>query len=327
MSRRSNRGDFFEDGIIIDPISDIYCPKCKSNQSYEHLCVECENGNYPFESLFALGYYLPRWSRKKDTQISPEYLKNRMGNINPRYLFSELIIHAKGKSKIGKPKKDQIYQFLTRGFANKLKSKYLNVLKEVDFLVHVPKPNEHTTLYYHNHAISYTKFLSKELNIPFERYMLKCMDYNRPISIEYNEEKIIDSTIMIVDDTFTKGNTKGPISKLLVDNGARKVYIGVIGRTMDMYAYYSKKPVTLKPFEPIEPQIVIRKKQNEKNLVTLSTDNIHNALTYEWQPVETLALKLKIKDKWDVRFLKIKLKELLRKGNCICNDNGFWKRI
>jgi len=48
---------------------------------------------------------------------------------------------------------------------------------------------------------------------------------------------------MIVDDIYTKGDIKGAISELLIKQGAKQVYIGVIGRTVDLYGSSYKDPV------------------------------------------------------------------------------------
>lgn len=235
-------------GILYYPISENCCPKCKTNQRGIFLCDKCKRNMYPFKTVFALGYYYPRWARQSSTQISPDYFKNRLGNINPRYLFSELLIHAKGRSKVSTEKKNLIYDYLVKSLANKLITQFPNIIEKIDFLVHVPKKNENKSLYYNNHAIYYSKFLSQELNIPFERYMLVSKGDHKPIEIEFNAEKIDGSRIMIVDDIFRKGNQKGPLSKLLIDNKAKEVYIGVIGKTIDLNNYYNIDPIKMKPY-------------------------------------------------------------------------------
>ena len=236
--------EILKKGILIDLISEKCCPKCKCNQNNNTLCDKCKKNNYPFETLFALGYYYPRWGRKRDTQISPDFIKNRLMNVNPKYLFSELILRAKGRSKTSAADKNLIYNFLTKGLANKLKDKYPAIIDKIDFIVHVPKMNENKNLKYNNHAISYAKYLSEELEFPFERYMLVSKDWKSQIfEIGINAEKIKGSKIMIVDDIYTKGDIKGAISELLIKQGAKKAYIGVIGRTVDLHGSSYKDPV------------------------------------------------------------------------------------
>jgi len=235
--------EILKNGIFIDLISEKCCPKCKCIQNDNTLCDKCKKNNYPFKTLFALGYYYPRWGRKKDTQISPDSIKNRLRNVNPKYLFSELILRAKGRSKTSALDKNLIYNFLTKGLADKLKDKYPAIIDKIDFIVHVPKMNENKNLKYNNHSISYAKYLSEELGFPFERYMLVSKDWNKMFEIGINAEKIKGSTIMIVDDIYTNGDTKGPISELLTKQGAKDVYIGVIGRTVDLYGSSYQDPV------------------------------------------------------------------------------------
>lgn len=236
---------FLYSGILVYPISDLCCPKCKVNQSHSELCPNCEKKKYKFKELFALGYYIPRW-RRPNTQIRPEIFKNRLGNINSKFLFSELIIYAKGQKKVSKILKNLVYEFFTQCLTQKLQKQFKNISEKVNFLVHVPKENENYNLRYDNHSIYYASYLSKALKIPFERYILQYEAYNKPISIFHNEEKIYNSNIMIIDDVYTNGDTKGPISNLLMEYGAKNVYIGVIGRNINKNYYCSSKPIELK---------------------------------------------------------------------------------
>ncbi len=67
-----------------------------------------------------------------------------------------------------------------------------------------------------------------------------------------------------------------------------------------------KPKPSVSPPKPIQTQLPV-----------ITTDNIMDVLTNEWQTIKHLIFKLRIKDMMDARFLQIKLKELERKGKVI----------
>ena len=89
----------------------------------------------------------------------------------------------------------------------------------------------------------------------------------------------------------------------------------------------SEKVVAKKPqVKPTVAQVPVKSKpkpkiskpeQTQTTLPVITTDNILETLSDEWQTIKHLIFKLKIKDMMDARYLQLKLKELERKGQVL----------
>ncbi len=67
-----------------------------------------------------------------------------------------------------------------------------------------------------------------------------------------------------------------------------------------------------------KPKLKISKPEpTQTTLPVITTDNILETLSDEWQTIKHLIFKLKIKDMMDARYLQLKLKELERKGQVL----------
>ncbi|MFX1301921.1 MAG: DNA topoisomerase VI subunit B [Promethearchaeota archaeon] len=75
-----------------------------------------------------------------------------------------------------------------------------------------------------------------------------------------------------------------------------------------------KAPIEAIPKETTLIQKPKPLKQKQTTLPIITTENILNVLSKEWQTIKHLIFKLKIKDMMDARYLQLKLKELERKG-------------
>jgi len=74
--------------------------------------------------------------------------------------------------------------------------------------------------------------MSNELDKPFNQNLVIQKIPDQPIfEISNKCDDLKGSVAMIVDDVYTKGLTKGPIARKLIEKGAFAVYIGVFGRT------------------------------------------------------------------------------------------------
>lgn len=241
--RYENGRIYLDNNVFVDLISRDYCPKCKQMSERNQLCYDCKNNYYSFDSVLAFGYYIGRWYNLTDAFIVPErkqWIYYLLEETNPKYRFCKLINDAKKRNTVKTIKeKKKIINTLCKGFAWKL-IRYDNlIINTIDFLVHVPKSDEDfngSEPNVFNHGFYYAYYLSEELNIPFladliienEGYSGK--NINR-FNISHNPQRIQGKNVMIVDDVSTNSNTKEPIAQLLRNNGAIKVFIGVMGRT------------------------------------------------------------------------------------------------
>ena len=61
--------------------------------------------------------------------------------------------------------------------------------------------------------------------------------------------------------------------------------------------------------------------------VTLTSENILNAITNEWKSLESIIPNFLIKDRWDLKFVMLKLREFERKELIISKDGKQWKKV
>lgn len=241
--RYENGRIYLDNDVFVDLINRDYCPKCKQIDENSQLCYDCIINTYSFDSVLALGYYIGRWYKHTDAFTVPEvkeWTQYLMEETNPIYRFCKLINDAKKKNTVKTiNEKKNIINTLCKGFAWKLRRYDNLIINTIDFLVHVPKSDEDfngSEPNIFNHGFYYAYYLSEELNIPFladliienEGYSWKKI--NR-FNISHNPQRIQGKNVIIIDDVYTNSNTKEPIAHLLRNNGAIKVYIGVMGRT------------------------------------------------------------------------------------------------
>ena len=67
-------------------------------------------------------------------------------------------------------------------------------------------------------------------------------------------------------------------------------------------------------FESIPNPTTLKPKSNQTEVPIITTERIMSVLSSEWQPLEILIFKLKVQEKIDARYIRVKLKELERKG-------------
>lgn len=240
MVNEQNGEIILDNAVRVTPIINYFCKKCKKNLSRNQFCFDC--GSFMYEIIINLGYYTPRWYYQDDAFLDPSIRwTSGLQNVNPKYKFCKLINDAKTRhTENTVPDKKYLISLLCNGFIWKVKNDYSWILNEIDLIIHVPKKNENPqkdekdrTLF--NHGYYYALLIANGLGITFDQKIIKEDDdsgkNNRSFSI-INLNKIQNKNLMIVDDVYTNGHTKGRISSLLMENGASKVYIGVIARTI-----------------------------------------------------------------------------------------------
>ena len=114
------------------------------------------------------------------------------------------------------------------------------IVSIIDIIVHIPKKDENPERdelewKYFNQGYYYAEYCSKELGIPFNNKLIYEYEVSEKgdrkfwISSNFN---VRNKKILIIDDTYTRGDIKGAISDDLTEEGASQVYIGVIGRSI-----------------------------------------------------------------------------------------------
>ncbi len=86
----------------------------------------------------------------------------------------------------------------------------------------------------------------------------------------------------------------------------------VVAKMPQVKPTVAQVPVKSKP----KPKIS-KPEPTQTTLPVITTDNILETLSNEWQTIKHLIFKLKIKDMMDARYLQLKLKELERKGQVL----------
>jgi len=240
MVNEQNGEIILDNSVRVTPIINYFCKKCKKNLPRNQSCFDC--GSLKYEVIINLGYYTPRWFKQKDAFLDPSIRKTSdLQKVNPKYRFCKLINDAKERyTENTVSDKKSLIKLLCNGFIWKVKKYDSWILKGIDFIIHVPKKNENpqkdeTDRSLFNHGYYYALFIADGLGITFNQKILKedkeSRKSNRLFSI-INLNKIQNKNIMIIDDVYTNGHTKGRISSLLMKMGANKVYIGVIARTI-----------------------------------------------------------------------------------------------
>lgn len=229
-----------DNGVHITPIFDYFCNKCKKNLTKNQSCDDCSSLQYEF--IINLGYYTPRWYYKNDAFIDPSIRKtNDLQKINPKYRFCKLINDAKARYTENTIKdKKRIIEILCNGCIWKIKKYNFWIMNNLDLVIHVPKENENphkdeNNRAFFNHGYYYALFIANGLRITFDPKIIKEDEGSRKGNRKFSVIKpqiIQNKKIMIVDDVYTNGYTKGLISSLLIKNRVSKVYIGVIARTI-----------------------------------------------------------------------------------------------
>ena len=240
MVKEQNGEIILDNGVHVTPVFYYFCHKCKKNLTKNQSCYDCSSLSYEF--IINLGYYTPRWYYKDDAYIDPSIRKtNDLQKVNPKYKFCKLINDAKTRHTDNTiPDKKYIIELLCDGYIWKVRKYDSWILNEIDLVIHVPKKNENPQKdeidrSFFNHGYYYALFIANGLRITFDPNIIKedkdSRRGKRAFSI-ISPQKIQNKNIMIVDDVYTNGHTKGLISSLLIENRASKVYIGVIARTI-----------------------------------------------------------------------------------------------
>lgn len=194
--------------------NEFVCDKCINEivQLPEDRCCSCLE-----KDCVCLGKYYFSYL------ISPFIYEDKVKDAVIDMKFNGLGYNAKAFSKV-------IFKKL-----NKFKYK-----KEIDLVVEVP-------MYYtkrwhrgYNQSELIAKYLSDEMNLRYyKRIITKIKNTKEQNKLSYNLRvnnlkdcyKIFDSskikgkTVLLVDDVFTTGSTVNECSKVLLENGAKKVFV------------------------------------------------------------------------------------------------------
>lgn len=112
----------------------------------------------------------------------------------------------------------------------------------VDLIIPVPMHRIKEKKRGYNQAALLAKGISKRMNVPFDQKLMMRSRITKPMNkmnpqerrenvkdaftLRLEKSKIVkDKTILLVDDIFTTGSTLDECSKLLLDNGALKIYM------------------------------------------------------------------------------------------------------
>lgn len=131
-------------------------------------------------------------------------------------------------------------------FGNSLANYMINTnYTNFDYIVSVPLHTTKIRKRGYNQSELLAKHISSNLSIPYidalkrTKKTLKQSEQNKEerrknlkdaFSVKRNSQKIINNTILLVDDIYTTGSTVEECSKALINYGATKVYVITIAR-------------------------------------------------------------------------------------------------
>ncbi len=99
-------------------------------------------------------------------------------------------------------------------------------------------------------------------------------------------------------------------------------FLGCRGYPECNFTFYPYRENTPSAHQPVN-QLKVDNISHEK----LSDQQVLNTLSNDWKSLPELSNLLELKDEWDIRFLKLKLKELERKGRAVSkteNNETYW---
>ena len=173
------------------------CPECSEEAKY----FEISRSPYAYEGLIKKAIYSYKYYNKP-------YFYKLFGNLLVDYMISAdykdfdyivaVPLHPSKMRKRGYNQSELIGKYISE----KLSIPYVNALKRTKKTV---KQSEQSRLQ-----------RKKNLKDAFE--------------IKNSKDKIINSTVLLVDDIYTTGSTVDECSKVLINNGASKVYVITIAR-------------------------------------------------------------------------------------------------
>lgn len=170
---------------------------------------------------------------------------------NKKYSFSYVIsvyyYDDKPKEAI-KDMKFRGYGYNAKGFSEMIyeQLKSFKYFDEVDMVVEVPMHFLKRLKRGYNQTELIAKYLCQRLNKPFTKRIVKKikntkeqskLDYKRRVMNLNNAYRIIDNSliknkvILLIDDVLTTGSTANECSKVLINNGAKKVYVATCCKT------------------------------------------------------------------------------------------------
>jgi ComF family protein len=152
--------------------------------------------------------------------------------------FAKVVILFKFKNKF----------FLSKFFFKYLKKKINEFNDAIDFIIPVPMHVKKLRLRGYNQAVLLVKEFEKDgyKNVIYD-LLKKTVNGKPQMSLKYRErrlnlrnsfkinenyiEKIRDKNVLIIDDIFTTGSTVDECSKILKQNGVKKVFVLTIAKT------------------------------------------------------------------------------------------------
>lgn len=174
-----------------------FCPECCEEEKY----FEISKSPYAYEGLIKKAIYSYKYYNKP-------YFYKLFGNLLVDYMISTdykdfdcivaVPLHSSKMRKRGYNQSELIGKYIS----NKLSIPYVDALKRTK---KTAKQSEQNKLQ-----------RKKNLKDAFE--------------IKNSKDKIINNTVLLVDDIYTTGSTVDECSKVLINNGASKVYVITIAR-------------------------------------------------------------------------------------------------
>jgi ComF family protein len=145
--------------------------------------------------------------------------------------------------------------YLAKKFSYLLKNQFHSIISDADIICSVPMHPKKLRIRKFNQANIIAREIDKEKYLP--ELLLKVKNNQAQVYLSKNKRKknlrnsfslnnslknkINDKTIIIVDDVMTTGTTAHYCAKILKKNGAKKVIILIIARTVEESYSFNKK--------------------------------------------------------------------------------------
>ena len=220
--------------------SDICCIFCNQDLKIESdlpICDDCFK-TLPFNNqTICLKCGKPKSTSNCQVCL---YTKHYFDKARAPFIYDDKISSIIYKLKFGDGK------YLAKPLAKLMYYEFIKSNFEVDALIAVPIHEKTMKKRHFNQAHELLLNLNTHLNLPDLSTCLKKVAYTKEQArLEYNERehnldnafKVIDKdklkakSILLIDDVFTTGSTCNTISKLLLKNGVKKVYVLTLAHT------------------------------------------------------------------------------------------------
>lgn len=228
--------------LIIPPL----CPICKKRVLSTHgLCAEC------FKQIhFIARPYCEICGKPFEFDIPEETRCGACCKKNPIFTKARsAFIYDLFSAKLILPFKHSDHLELTPLLSNLLYRAGADLFKETDLIIGVPLHRFRYIKRKYNQADILAKELANKLHIPYYSNVLirkratvsqghmKAAERKRNVAGAFsvkNHSAIKDKNILVIDDVFTTGATLNECTKILLKNGAAKVFVLTLARVVKL---------------------------------------------------------------------------------------------